>query len=90
MLIHHVGYCGNSEKEILHTLLNNFSDIQLEYSLISAYENGNIIGFLGLDIDGDKYGDHMLITKNGKWFQDDVGEISTTAPDFIGKGFWFL
>ncbi|MCZ8537998.1 GNAT family N-acetyltransferase [Paenisporosarcina quisquiliarum] len=50
---HHVGYCGINEKEILHTLLNDFSDFPLEESLVVAYENDTMIGVLGFDIDGN-------------------------------------
>lgn len=50
---HHVGYCGINEEEILHTLLNDFSDIPLEESFVVAFENDKIIGVLGL---------HQLVT----------------------------
>ena len=50
---HHVGYCGINEEEVLHTLLNDFSDFPLEESLMIAYENDKMIGFLGFDIDGN-------------------------------------
>lgn len=47
----HVGYCGNKKEEILHTLLNDFSDLPTRESLIGAYDNNRLIGVLGLDVD---------------------------------------
>ena len=47
----HIGYCGTEEKEILHTLLHDFSDLDLSKSFALAYVNGEIIGALGFDID---------------------------------------
>lgn len=48
---HHVGYCGEAKDEILHTLLNDFSDLPIQESIIGAYDNNQLIGVLGLDID---------------------------------------
>lgn len=49
----HVGYCGTKADEVLHTLQNDFSDLPLEKSLITTYENDQLIGVIGLDIDED-------------------------------------
>jgi hypothetical protein len=48
---HHVGYCGEQTEEILHTLLNDFSDLPLEASLIVTYEDERMIGVLGIDFE---------------------------------------
>lgn len=47
----HVGYCGTEKDEILHTLLNEFSDLPFENSVVAAYENEQLVGFIGFDID---------------------------------------
>lgn len=49
--IHHVGYCGDEKKEVLHTILHDFSDIGWERSFVVTYEDNKIIGVLGLDVD---------------------------------------
>ncbi len=49
----HVGYCGDDQEEILHTLLHDFSDLPLEQSLVAAYEGEELVGVLGMDIDGE-------------------------------------
>ncbi|MDV2886669.1 GNAT family N-acetyltransferase [Alkalihalophilus pseudofirmus] len=48
---HHVGYCGESADEIAHTMEQEFSDLPLERCCIAAFEDGEMAGFLGLDID---------------------------------------
>jgi ribosomal protein S18 acetylase RimI-like enzyme len=48
---HHVGYLGTDQEEILDSLLNEFSELSLEDSLICAYEEGKLIGILGFDYD---------------------------------------
>ncbi|MGE8203477.1 GNAT family N-acetyltransferase [Heyndrickxia sp. NPDC080065] len=48
---HHVGYCGDQWKEILYTLQNHFSDLPKRESIIGAYDNNELIGVLGLDVD---------------------------------------
>ncbi|SES10783.1 N-acetyltransferase [Psychrobacillus sp. OK032] len=47
----HIGYCGKANDEIAHTLLHEFSDIDISQCFAVAYENKEIIGALGLDID---------------------------------------
>lgn len=47
----HIGYCGESKREIYHTLFNDFSDVELSKSFVVAYHNDEIIGALGFDID---------------------------------------
>ncbi len=49
--IHHVGYCGDEKKEVLHTILHDFSDIGWEKSFVVTYEGNKIIGVLGFDVD---------------------------------------
>lgn len=51
--VDHIGYCGDDQEEILHTLLHDFSDLPLEQSLIAAYEGSELVGVLGMDIDGE-------------------------------------
>ncbi|HFJ9452360.1 GNAT family N-acetyltransferase [Bacillus tropicus] len=52
--IHHVGYCGDEKKEVLHTILHDFSDIGWEKSFVVTYEDNKIIGVLGFDVDEGK------------------------------------
>lgn len=47
----HVGYCGVKAEGILEDLKNDFSDIPLDYSFVAAYENGEMVGAVGVDID---------------------------------------
>jgi ribosomal protein S18 acetylase RimI-like enzyme len=47
----HIGYCGEGKKEILDTLLNEFSDMKLEDSFIVAYTEDQIVGAIGFDAD---------------------------------------
>lgn len=47
----HIGYCGKANEEIAHTLLHEFSDVDISQCFAVAYENEEIIGALGLDID---------------------------------------
>lgn len=47
----HIGYCGEMKEEIAHTLLHEFSDIDISQSFAVAYEKEEIIGALGLDLD---------------------------------------
>lgn len=47
----HVGYIGTDVHEIKDTLLNDFSDFPLEDSAVCGYDEGELVGFLGLDYD---------------------------------------
>ncbi|WP_368505031.1 GNAT family N-acetyltransferase [Alkalihalophilus sp. As8PL] len=62
---HHVGYCGIKADELLHTLDHDFSDLPIVQSFIAAYDNGVLIGVLGIDIDettkvGELWGPFVL------------------------------
>ena len=48
---HHVGYCGDEKEELLQTIIHDFSDIGWEQSFVATYENNNLIGLLGFDVD---------------------------------------
>lgn len=48
---HHVGYCGDMQEEILHTLSHEFSDLPAGESFAVIHENGTILGVLGADVD---------------------------------------
>ncbi len=48
---HHVGYCGDEKEELLQTIIHDFSDIGWEQSFVATYENNNLIGVLGFDVD---------------------------------------
>ncbi|MGM7701879.1 GNAT family N-acetyltransferase [Pseudalkalibacillus sp. Hm43] len=48
---HHVGYCGEQTDEVLHTLLNEFSDLPLESSLVAAFEDDRMVGVFGIDLE---------------------------------------
>ncbi|WP_229506127.1 GNAT family N-acetyltransferase [Paenibacillus sp. 1001270B_150601_E10] len=51
----HVGYCGTQAEEIYHTLCHDFSELPLEQSMVAAYEEDELIGVLGLDIDEEQH-----------------------------------
>lgn len=51
---HHIGYCGQDAKEIEHTILHEFSDLDLEHSFAVASQKETIKGALGFDIDEEK------------------------------------
>lgn len=51
----HVGYCGEDREGIYQTLLDDFSDLDLSQSFAVAYDNGSIVGAIGLDIDKDRF-----------------------------------
>jgi ribosomal protein S18 acetylase RimI-like enzyme len=62
---HHVGYCGIKADELLHTLDHDFSDLPLDQSIIAAYEDDELIGVLGIDVDesskvGELWGPFVL------------------------------
>ncbi|MBM7601532.1 ribosomal protein S18 acetylase RimI-like enzyme [Virgibacillus halotolerans] len=48
---YHIGFCGENSSEIYDTLVNDFSDLELDESFIVAYNNFDIIGAIGLDVD---------------------------------------
>ncbi|MHC8520609.1 GNAT family acetyltransferase [Rossellomorea sp. H39__3] len=48
---HHVGYCGDEQEEILHTISHEFSDLPAGESIAVIHENDAIIGVLGADVD---------------------------------------
>ncbi|UTE72292.1 GNAT family N-acetyltransferase [Rossellomorea marisflavi] len=48
---HHVGYCGDVQEEILHTLTHEFSDLPAGESFAVIHKAGTIIGVLGADVD---------------------------------------
>lgn len=47
----HVGYIGTDVHEIKDTLLKDFSDLPIEDSAVCGYDEGELVGFLGLDYD---------------------------------------
>ncbi|MEK4148214.1 N-acetyltransferase [Robertmurraya sp. FSL W8-0741] len=47
----HVGYCGIDSEEIKHVLSTDFSDLAFADSVIGAFQNQQLVGVLGLDID---------------------------------------
>lgn len=47
----HIGYCGSDKDSILYDLTHDFSDLDLANSFAVAYEDGIIVGAMGLDID---------------------------------------
>lgn len=51
----HVGYCGEVKEGIYETLLDDFSDLDLSQSFAVAYDEGSIVGAIGLDIDKDRF-----------------------------------
>ncbi|HDR6270316.1 N-acetyltransferase [Bacillus thuringiensis] len=50
---YHVGYCGIQKDEIKSTLENEFSDCSFEKSFTILYEDLEIVGALGFDVDSD-------------------------------------
>lgn len=47
----HIGYCGESKEEIYDTLTSDFSDLNLANSFMVAYDEVEIVGAIGLDVD---------------------------------------
>ena len=41
----------NEKEELLQTIIHDFSDIGWEPSFVATYENNNLIGVLGFDVD---------------------------------------
>lgn len=68
---HHIGYCGQDEREIESTLKQEFSDLPFENSMIIAIENEQIIASLGLDFDEDDQSAEVW----GPFIKDDVSEL---------------
>lgn len=54
----HIGFCGEQSEEIHDSLMNDFSDLRINDSFLVAYNEAEIIGAIGLDIDlEDQYAD---------------------------------
>ncbi|MCT6926135.1 N-acetyltransferase [Metasolibacillus sp.] len=54
----HIGFCGEQNEEIYDSLMNDFSDLEFEDSFLVAYDQSNIVGAIGLDVDlGGAYAD---------------------------------
>ncbi|MEC1180237.1 N-acetyltransferase [Metasolibacillus meyeri] len=49
----HIGFCGEQNEEIYDSLMNDFSDLELGDSFLVVYDQSNIVGAIGLDIDLD-------------------------------------
>jgi RimJ/RimL family protein N-acetyltransferase len=49
----HIGFCGEEEKEIRHSLEHDFSDSGFGQSFFIAENEGRIVGAVGFDIDSD-------------------------------------
>ncbi|MEO4052953.1 N-acetyltransferase [Solibacillus sp. CAU 1738] len=49
----HIGFCGEQNEEIYDSLMNDFSDLKFEDSFLVAYDQSNIVGTIGLDVDLD-------------------------------------
>ncbi|TFD99438.1 GNAT family N-acetyltransferase [Jeotgalibacillus salarius] len=49
----HIGFCGEHHEEIYDSLMNDFSDLALEDSFLVAYDQSDIVGAIGLDVDLD-------------------------------------
>lgn len=47
----HIGFCGEQNEEIYDSLMNDFSDLKIEDSIVAAYEQDKIVGMIGLDFD---------------------------------------
>lgn len=47
----YIGYCGEVKEEIYETLMHDFSDLDISKSFIVAYNNAELVGAIGLDID---------------------------------------
>lgn len=66
----HIGYIGTEEKEIYHSLKEDFSDLPFEDSALGIFLNGELIGFLGFDIDKDE----RSVDVWGPFFKNDWNE----------------
>ena len=58
------------KEELLQTIIHDFSDIGWEQSFVATYENNNLIGLLGFDMDEVKKCAEIwgpfIIAENGK------------------------
>ncbi|SME17483.1 hypothetical protein BACERE00185_03174 [Bacillus mobilis] len=88
---HHVGYCGDEKEELLQTIIHDFSDIGWEQSFVATYENNNLIGVLGFDVDEVKnvqrFGDRLFFQRIGKKLLYICGRNLSKRCLFILKSF---
>ncbi|WP_096155333.1 GNAT family N-acetyltransferase [Bacillus sp. FJAT-45066] len=68
---HHIGYIGTKVEEIENALLNDFSDIPFHKSFVMAYEDNQLVGVLGFDVDleneqAEAWGPFVVHSKSGK------------------------
>lgn len=47
----HIGFCGEQREEIYNSLMNDFSDLNIEDSFAVAWSQSKIVGAMGLDFD---------------------------------------
>lgn len=60
---HHVGYCGTNVNELYETLCEVFSSGPNKKSIVSIYDDNELIGLIGLDIDnqsGELWGPFII------------------------------
>lgn len=93
---YHIGYCGENKKEIYDTLSNDFSDINIEKSFVVAYDEDNIIGALGFDIDEESksaevWGPFVKVGKDYPQIANDLWEsLEATIPFQLHKYLFFV
>ncbi|MHC0551937.1 GNAT family N-acetyltransferase [Salinicoccus sp. CNSTN-B1] len=89
----HIGFCGEKNGEIHDSLMNDFSDLGIDDSFLVAYNETEIIGAIGLDLDlEDQYADVWgpFATNNDiELAQALWNEVLTKVPEAV-KSFSFF
>lgn len=50
----HIGYCGTNQDEVLHSLLHLHEEAGIENLFVTAVEDGQIVGVIGIDPDEER------------------------------------
>lgn len=82
---YHIGYCGEDKKEIYDTLTNDFSDIDIMKSFVVAYDEDNIIGALGFDVDEENKSAEVWgpFIKSGEEYPQMANDLWKALEDII-------
>lgn len=90
----HIGFCGENSDAILSEIENDFSDLSSKDSFLVAYEDYEIVGVIGLDIDlednsaevwGPFINDNNLKLANKMWT-----EVLLKVPSEISNFKFFI
>ncbi|MGV2939159.1 GNAT family N-acetyltransferase [Mesobacillus sp. LC4] len=70
----HIGFCGMDPLEIANSLREDFTDITYEHSLLTAYDDKDLIGVLGFDADLENHSAEIW----GPFVKEDKWDITST------------